>query len=67
MAFDEMKSSHGGVRSPYQAYENWLLSVPPDLLPRKNEQADALFRRLGITFAVYGDQEGTERQAVCQY
>ena len=61
MAFDEMKSSHGGVRSPYQAYENWLLSVPPDLLPRKNEQADALFRRLGITFAVYGDQEGTER------
>ena len=61
MAFDEMKSSDGGVRSPYQAYENWLLSVPPDLLPRKNEQADALFRRLGITFAVYGDEEGTER------
>ncbi len=61
MAFDEMKSSDGGVRSPYKAYENWLLSVPPDLLPRKNEQADTLFRRLGITFAVYGDEEGTER------
>ncbi len=61
MAFDEMKSPDGGVRPPYRAYENWLLSVPPDLLPRKNEQADALFRRLGITFAVYGDKEGTER------
>ncbi|MFD2232894.1 circularly permuted type 2 ATP-grasp protein [Phaeospirillum tilakii] len=61
MAFDEMKSADGGVRPPFRAYEDWLLSMPPDLLPRKNEQADALFRRLGITFAVYGDQEGTER------
>jgi len=61
MAFDEMKSADGGVRPAFRAYEDWLLSMPPDLLPRKNEQADALFRRLGITFAVYGDQEGTER------
>jgi len=61
MAFDEMKSADGGVRPPFRAYEDWLLSMKPDLLPRKNEQADALFRRLGITFAVYGDQEGTER------
>jgi len=61
MAFDEMKSPDGGVRPPFRAYENWLCSVPPELLARKNEQADALFRRLGITFAVYGDQEGTER------
>lgn len=61
MAYDEMKSSAGGVRGPYRAYENWLLSLPPDLLRRKHEEADMLFRRLGITFAVYGDQDGTER------
>ncbi|MBC7906731.1 MAG: circularly permuted type 2 ATP-grasp protein [Rhodospirillaceae bacterium] len=61
MAFDEMKSPDGAVRAPYRAYENWLLSVAPDLLPRKHEQADELFRRIGITFNVYGDQEGTER------
>ena len=61
MAFDEMKASDGAVRAPYRAYENWLLSVAPDLLPRKHEQADELFRRIGITFNVYGDQEGTER------
>jgi len=61
MAFDEMKASDGKVRSPYREYEKWLLSVDPDLLPRKNLQADEMFRRIGITFAVYGDQEGTER------
>jgi len=61
MAFDEMKSSDGKVRAPYREFEKWLFSVSPDLLPRKNEQADELFRRIGITFAVYGDEEGTER------
>lgn len=61
MAFDEMKAPEGAVRDPYRTYENWLFSVAPDLLPRKHEQADELFRRIGITFNVYGDQEGTER------
>jgi uncharacterized circularly permuted ATP-grasp superfamily protein len=61
MSFDEMKALDGQVRPPYRDYERWLLSVSPDLLPRKHEQADELFRRLGITFAVYGDDDGTER------
>ncbi|MEO5336793.1 MAG: circularly permuted type 2 ATP-grasp protein [Magnetospirillum sp. WYHS-4] len=61
MAFDEMKSPDGGVRAPYRAYEHWLLSAAPETLPAKHAQADELFRRLGITFAVYGDEEGTER------
>ncbi len=61
MIFDEMKAPNGGVRQAYGAYENWLLSASPDLLPRKHAQADEIFRRLGITFAVYGDTEGTER------
>ena len=61
MAFDEMKAADGGVRPPYRSYEHWLLSVAPETLPAKHAQADELFRRLGITFAVYGDEEGTER------
>lgn len=61
MAFDEMKAADGGVRPPYRSYEHWLLSVAPETLPAKHAQADELFRRLGITFAVYGDDEGTER------
>jgi uncharacterized circularly permuted ATP-grasp superfamily protein len=61
MAFDEMHGSAGTVRPPYQRYEEWRRSISPNLLPRKLQQADELFRRLGITFAVYGDEEGTER------
>ena len=63
MAFDEMKAGAAGatVRAPYSQYEKWLLSASPELLPRKHAQADEMFRRLGITFAVYGDRDGTER------
>ena len=59
--FDEMHLAGGGVRKAYTNYADWLHSVPPHLLQRKHEQADILFRRLGITFTVYGQDEGTER------
>ena len=61
MAFDEMGEPGGPVAAPYRAYKRWLDSVSPELLHRKHDQADDLFRKLGITFAVYGDQDGTER------
>ncbi|NQW01818.1 MAG: circularly permuted type 2 ATP-grasp protein [Rhodospirillales bacterium] len=59
--FDEMHLAGGGVRKAYAKYADWLHSAPPHLLQRKHEQADILFRRLGITFTVYGQEEGTER------
>jgi len=59
-AFDEM-NGEGGVRTAYKAYARWLKSAPADLLRRRHEQADMMFRRLGITFAVYGENSGTER------
>jgi uncharacterized circularly permuted ATP-grasp superfamily protein len=59
--FDEMHLSGGGVRKAYQKYADWLHSTPPGLLQRKHSQADILFRRLGITFTVYGQDEGKER------
>ena len=51
----------GDMRPAYQQYGHWLHSTPNDTLSRKHDQADLMFRRLGITFTVYGQDEGTER------
>jgi uncharacterized circularly permuted ATP-grasp superfamily protein len=59
--FDEMHTEAGGVRPHYQAYAEWLAETPPDSIVEKRNEADTLFRRAGITFAVYGDETGTER------
>jgi len=59
--FDEMTNPDGSVRAPYQAYNAWLQRAAPDLLSRRHAQADLLFRRIGITFAVYGEAAGAER------
>ncbi|TVR81052.1 MAG: circularly permuted type 2 ATP-grasp protein [Rhodospirillales bacterium] len=56
-----MNGDGGEVRRAYQAYCEWLRSVPPERLSEKHQQADILFRRLGITFAVHGDDDGVER------
>jgi uncharacterized circularly permuted ATP-grasp superfamily protein len=45
----------------YQAYQNWAKSYSPEAMAGKRAQADAAFRQVGITFAVYGDDDGTER------
>ncbi|WP_370153148.1 circularly permuted type 2 ATP-grasp protein [Ferrovibrio sp.] len=64
-AFDEMDAGTAGngqsVRLPYQAYKRWLDTVPAEVLSRRRAEADLLFRRLGITFAVYGEGGDTER------
>jgi len=39
----------------------WLESQPPELLEQAKQDADLLFRRVGITFNVYGDEAGAER------
>src|SRR5688500_17297687 len=59
--FDEMRQADGKPRGHYAALERWLASMPPDELEGKRREADLLFHRVGITFAVYGDDEGTER------
>ncbi len=51
----------GQVRTPYQAIVQWLKATDRTLLATKREEADLIFRRVGITFNVYGDQAGTER------
>jgi uncharacterized circularly permuted ATP-grasp superfamily protein len=59
--YDEMYSTDGQVRPPYAAYADWLIREPEDALRLKRAEADSLFHRVGITFAVYGEQDGNER------
>ncbi|GGH25944.1 hypothetical protein GCM10007036_33380 [Alsobacter metallidurans] len=60
-AFDEMNGADGEIREAYAALKRWLDTAPPDHLALRRSQAELFFRRIGITFAVYGDSESTER------
>ncbi len=64
--FDEMLVSSANSINPqtrdhYREYFQWLNSSPEQTLTQRRAQADLLFRRMGITFTVYGDEGGTER------
>jgi uncharacterized circularly permuted ATP-grasp superfamily protein len=64
-SFDEMQATSTTVRDHYKTYDRWLARQPRDLMRSRREEAEMIFRRVGITFAVYGakDEEGagTER------
>ena len=57
----QSQSQSQGTRAHYAAYNDWLQSSPEQTLAQRRAQADLLFRRIGITFTVYGDEGGTER------
>ncbi len=59
--FDEMRSGDGAVRPVYEAVARWLAEAPPDALANRKLEAEHFFRRIGITFNVYGDSDGAER------
>lgn len=59
--FDEMYDQDLLCRPAYRRLEEWLASAPSGLLKERRLEAELLFRRIGITFAVYGDQEAEER------
>jgi len=58
--YNEM-TAPDGVRPHYREFDRWLGQQTPESLERKRIEADLTFRRVGITFAVYGDDAGTER------
>ncbi len=58
---DEMHGDDGKLRAHYAAYARWLSAQPAQVLAAKRAEAEMIFRRVGITFAVYGDEAGTER------
>jgi uncharacterized circularly permuted ATP-grasp superfamily protein len=55
------------IRDHYKIYDEWLARQPGDMMRKRREEAEMIFRRVGITFAVYGAKEedaengGTER------
>ncbi len=61
VAFDEMTGGDGATRPAYGELSRWLAEVPPDVLDYRRREAELLFRRIGITFAVYGEAEAQER------
>ncbi|MCZ7661027.1 MAG: circularly permuted type 2 ATP-grasp protein [Xanthobacteraceae bacterium] len=60
-AFDEMRGSGGDLRPAYLQLARWLGELPPGFLPQRMREAELLFRRIGITFAVYGEADASER------
>jgi uncharacterized circularly permuted ATP-grasp superfamily protein len=61
LAFDEMTSPDGAVRSAYAELDAWLKDLPADILDHRRREAEVIFRRIGITFAVYGEADAGER------
>ncbi|MEO5733687.1 MAG: circularly permuted type 2 ATP-grasp protein, partial [Rubrivivax sp.] len=64
-AFDEMLNPAKEVREQYRVYERWLQRQTIEDMHARREEAEMIFRRVGITFAVYGAKDeggsGTER------
>ncbi|MEG3180433.1 circularly permuted type 2 ATP-grasp protein [Sphingomonas sp. LT1P40] len=62
-AFDEIWG-HGGPGKPraeFSALSQWIRDTPQAEMDRRQQAAEATFRQLGITFAVYGDTDASER------
>ena len=60
-AFDEMFTPDGAIRPHYAALLKVLSDLPREELQRRKQSADVSFLMQGITFTVYGREEGTER------
>ena len=59
--FDEMGLGTDAIRPVYRHIAKWLEETPPEVLASRRAQAEYMFRRIGITFGVYGDKDATER------
>ncbi|MGV8839237.1 MAG: circularly permuted type 2 ATP-grasp protein [Bauldia sp.] len=60
-AFDEMTVAPGVCRPGYEGVQKWLADTPREVLELRRAEAELLFRRTGITFAVYGAADAEER------
>ncbi|MGF1624046.1 MAG: circularly permuted type 2 ATP-grasp protein [Alphaproteobacteria bacterium] len=61
LQFDEMNGDDGICRAHYAQVQQWLRTASPELLTLKRQEAELLFRRIGITFAVYNQGGSPER------
>jgi len=60
-AYDEMFTAPGELHRHYELLLDHFSSLPSDELQRRKQAADLSFLNQGITFTVYGRQEGTEK------
>jgi uncharacterized circularly permuted ATP-grasp superfamily protein len=60
-SFDEMLQGDAAPRAPYRSYHAWLSRVAEQELRAKRSEAELLFQRVGITFALNGEDDGAER------
>ena len=60
VSFNEMYDN-GAVRRPYLRLEDWMRTMPDALRSMKQAEAEAMFRQIGITFAVYGEGGDPDR------
>ncbi len=60
-AYDEMFDERGIPRTHYQALYRTLRELPPEELKKSQQAADLSFLHQGITFTVYGNEQGTEK------
>ena len=67
--FDEMNASPTKVRAHYESYQRWLAQQPDDVMQDRKAEAEMIFRRVGITFAVYGDkdEDGSGRERLIPF
>jgi uncharacterized circularly permuted ATP-grasp superfamily protein len=61
MAYDEMFDPAGNPRPQYWSLYQRLLQLPAAELKGRQQTADIAFLNQGITFTVYGSEDGTER------
>jgi uncharacterized circularly permuted ATP-grasp superfamily protein len=63
--YEQLPYAGAAIRQHYKRYDQWLAKQPPEVMLSRREEAEMIFRRVGITFAVYGakdeDGSGTER------
>lgn len=60
-AFDEMCCPDGSIRPHYEQLLQTFSGLPSEELRRRKQSADLSLLTQGITFTVYGREEGTER------
>ena len=56
-----MRGADHAVRPAYAELAKWLAETTPDVLAYRRHEAELIFRRIGITFAVYTEAESQER------
>ena len=61
LAFDEMINADDTPRSPYENYNEWYSRQDRAHLIQKSKDAENIFRKTGITFAVYGHADSSEK------